>query len=90
MFRAILSPARIVLIDEATANVDQETDQQVQEVGDRIITTTPPRVPLKIIRKLKYENFNIIFPPFSLFNYTPLNWVKSINFRGILKCDTIL
>ena len=46
MFRAILSPARIVLIDEATANVDQETDQQVQEVGDRSITTTPLRVPL--------------------------------------------
>ncbi len=30
--RAVLSPAKIVLIDEATANVDTETDNQIQQV----------------------------------------------------------
>ena len=31
-FRALLSPAKVVLIDEATANVDSETDMQLQQV----------------------------------------------------------
>ena len=31
--RALLSPAKVVLIDEATANVDGETDTQLQQVG---------------------------------------------------------
>ena len=30
--RALLSPAKVVLIDEATANVDSETDVQLQQV----------------------------------------------------------
>merc|ERR1719192_1762444 len=30
--RAVLSPCKIVLIDEATANVDAETDREIQEV----------------------------------------------------------
>jgi hypothetical protein len=30
--RAILSPAKIILVDEATANVDAATDLQVQKV----------------------------------------------------------
>jgi len=47
--RAVLSPARIVLIDEATANVDLETDHQIQEViqsclADRTILTIAHRV----------------------------------------------
>ena len=32
IFRALLSPAKVVLIDEATANVDSETDMQLQQV----------------------------------------------------------
>ena len=32
IFRALLSPAKVVLIDEATANVDGETDMQLQQV----------------------------------------------------------
>ncbi len=32
MVRAILSPAKIILVDEATANVDAATDLQVQKV----------------------------------------------------------
>ena len=32
MCRAILSPARVILVDEATANVDAATDLQVQKV----------------------------------------------------------
>ena len=34
--RALLSPAKVVLIDEATANVDSETDMQLQQV--RVMT----------------------------------------------------
>ena len=34
--RALLSPAKVVLIDEATANVDGETDMQLQQV--RVMT----------------------------------------------------
>ena len=34
--RALLSPAKVVLIDEATANVDGETDMQLQQV--RVLT----------------------------------------------------
>jgi len=49
LVRAVLSPARIVLIDEATANVDSETDQQVQEViqtclADRTVLIIAHRV----------------------------------------------
>jgi ABC-type multidrug transport system fused ATPase/permease subunit len=32
VIRAILSPAKIILVDEATANVDAATDLQVQKV----------------------------------------------------------
>jgi len=47
--RAVLSPARVVLIDEATANVDSDTDQQIQQViqtclADRTILTIAHRV----------------------------------------------
>merc|ERR1712107_255309 len=49
LVRAVLSPARIVLIDEATANVDSETDQQVHEtiqtcLADRTILIIAHRV----------------------------------------------
>jgi len=49
LVRAVLSPAKIVLIDEATANVDAETDHQVQEViqsclADRTILMIAHRV----------------------------------------------
>ena len=30
--RAVLSPSKVVLMDEATANVDADTDKQLQEV----------------------------------------------------------
>ena len=30
--RAVLSPSKVVLIDEATANVDADTDKQLQKV----------------------------------------------------------
>jgi len=47
--RAILSPAKVVLVDEATANVDSETDRQLQEViqtslADRTVLTIAHRV----------------------------------------------
>ena len=47
--RAVLSPCKIVLVDEATANVDSETDRQLQEViqqclGDRTVVTIAHRV----------------------------------------------
>ena len=47
--RAVLSPAKLVLIDEATANVDQETDRRLQEViqhclADRTVLTIAHRV----------------------------------------------
>ena len=35
--RALLSPAKVVLIDEATANVDSETDVQLQQVIAEIL-----------------------------------------------------
>jgi len=47
--RALLSPAKVVLIDEATANVDSETDVQLQQViqsclADRTVLTIAHRV----------------------------------------------
>merc|ERR1712059_10914 len=47
--RAVLSPSKVVLIDEATANVDAETDKQLQEViqhclADRTVLTIAHRV----------------------------------------------
>ena len=47
--RTLLSPAKIVCIDEATANVDLETDRMVQDVlktelGDRTVITVAHRV----------------------------------------------
>eukprot|EP00092_Neocalanus_flemingeri_P010518 GFUD01011332.1.p1 GENE.GFUD01011332.1~~GFUD01011332.1.p1 ORF type:complete len:1535 (+),score=298.00 GFUD01011332.1:327-4607(+) len=47
--RAVLSPSKVVLIDEATANVDAETDNQLQEViqnclADRTVLTIAHRV----------------------------------------------
>jgi len=49
LVRAVLSPAKIVLIDEATANVDTETDNQIQQVlqtclADRTILMIAHRV----------------------------------------------
>ena len=45
----MLSPCKIVLVDEATANVDSETDRQLQEgiqqcLGDRTVVTIAHRV----------------------------------------------
>ena len=47
--RAVLSPCKIVLIDEATANVDTDTDRHLQDViqqclGDRTVVTIAHRV----------------------------------------------
>merc|ERR1712130_674711 len=47
--RALLSPAKVVLIDEATANVDSETDIQLQQgiqscLADRTVLTIAHRV----------------------------------------------
>jgi len=49
LVRAVLSPAKVVLIDEATANVDTETDNQIQQVlqtclADRTILMIAHRV----------------------------------------------
>ena len=45
----MLSPCKIVLIDEATANVDADTDRHLQDViqqclGDRTVVTIAHRV----------------------------------------------
>ena len=42
MIRAVLSPSKVVLIDEATANIDADTDNQLQEVNN-IINNLYPR-----------------------------------------------
>jgi len=47
--RAILSPAKVVMIDEATANVDSQTDSELQQViqtclADRTVLTIAHRV----------------------------------------------
>ena len=38
--RAVLSPCKIVLIDEATANVDADTDRHLQVCLDHITLST--------------------------------------------------
>jgi hypothetical protein len=46
--RAILSPAKIILVDEATANVDAATDLQVQKVRVLRIFVIPTLIKKKI------------------------------------------
>lgn len=65
--RAVLSPSKVVLIDEATANVDAETDKQLQEViqnclADRTVLTIAHRVDtvLGCDRVLVMENGSIV------------------------------
>jgi ABC-type multidrug transport system fused ATPase/permease subunit len=49
--RAILSPAKIILVDEATANVDAATDLQVQKV--RMLRIV---IPTLIKKKIKFSS----------------------------------
>ena len=65
--RAVLSPCKIVLIDEATANVDSETDRHLQDViqqclSDRTVVTIAHRVDtvLSCDRVLVMEDGNIV------------------------------
>jgi len=65
--RAVLSPSKVVLIDEATANVDADTDKQLQEViqnclADRTVLTIAHRVDtvLGCDRVLVMENGSIV------------------------------
>jgi ABC-type multidrug transport system fused ATPase/permease subunit len=53
VIRAILSPAKIILVDEATANVDAATDLQVQKVRALRIFV----IPTLIKKKIKFSSY---------------------------------
>jgi ABC-type multidrug transport system fused ATPase/permease subunit len=53
VIRAILSPAKIILVDEATANVDAATDLQVQKV--RVLRIFV--IPTLIKKKIKFSSY---------------------------------
>ena len=67
--RALLSPAKVVLIDEATANVDSETDVQLQQVIAKRFQ--------KVKAKCKAPSFDYILVIGNTFIIMIVSWSKA-------------